>query len=72
MVTGIHEYEEHPRTWLKGLKTIARYLECSEKTALKYIRECRLPASKEGGGWLSSCEAIDGWRAAKMECVGKR
>ena len=76
MVTRVHEYEGYEgragqeRTWLKGLKTIARYLECSEKTALKYIRECHLPATKEGGGWLTSREAIDDWRTEKVQPAG--
>ena len=55
-------------TALTGMKTICDYVNRSEVTVLKWIRELRFPSSKIGGGiWESDTELIDRWRRQQIE-----
>lgn len=55
-----------PPTSLRGLREVAEYMGCSEKTALKYIKNEGLPASKVGGVWVSDAAVLDAWRYAAL------
>ena len=53
---------------LSGMKAIGGYVNRSEVTVLKWIRELRFPSSKIGGGiWESDTELIDRWRRQQIE-----
>ena len=52
---------------LSGMKAICDYVNRSEATVLKWIRELRFPSSKIGGGiWESDTELIDRWRRQRI------
>jgi excisionase family DNA binding protein len=53
---------------LSGMKAICSYVNRSEVTVLKWIRELRFPSTKIGGGiWESDTELIDRWRRQQIE-----
>jgi len=53
---------------LSGMKAICGYVNRSEVTVLKWIRELRFPSTKIGGGiWESDTELIDRWRRKQIE-----
>jgi len=47
---------------LEGMKAIEKYMNLSEDTILKRIREYDFPARKCGGIYVSDKEEIDQWR----------
>jgi excisionase family DNA binding protein len=50
------------------MKAICGYVNRSEVTVLKWIRELRFPSTKIGGGiWESDTELIDRWRRQQIE-----
>ena len=50
------------------MKAICSYVNRSEVTLLKWIRELRFPSTKIGGGiWESDTELIDRWRRQQIE-----
>lgn len=51
---------------LHGMKAICAYLDKSESTVLKYIRDEGLPAGKIGGEWVSDEGRIDEWRLLRI------
>jgi len=51
---------------LHGMKVICAYMEKSESTVLKYIREEGLPAGKIGGERVSDAGRIDAWRLGRI------
>ncbi|MDR2051124.1 MAG: helix-turn-helix domain-containing protein [Deltaproteobacteria bacterium] len=51
---------------LHGMKAICAYLEKSESTVFKYIKEEGLPAAKIGGQWVSDEGRIDDWRLSRI------
>ena len=51
---------------LSGMKAICQYMNRSEPTILKLIREEGFPAKKICGGWESDTDLIDRWRRKKI------
>lgn len=54
-------------TALIGMKSICQYLERSEATLLKLIRDEGFPAIKIGGIWESDVVEITAWRREKIQ-----
>ena len=65
---------------LVGMVAIREYLDRSESTTLRLVREEGLPAAKIGGIWESRTDPIDEWRQRRiagrgvdeMASLGKR
>ena len=51
---------------LYGVKAITEYVEMSESTVMKWIRNEGLPAAKIGGTWVSDTLMINKWRAKRI------
>lgn len=56
-----------PETILSGMKEICLYMNRSEATVLKLIRERRFPANKIGGIWESDRDEIEAWRRGQIK-----
>ncbi|MCK5680360.1 hypothetical protein KAI46_06065 [bacterium] len=55
---------------LVGMKSICKYLNISESTALKRQRECDMPIKKIGGEWNSTKRALIKWHEKQIEAEG--
>lgn len=58
---------DRPLTLLSGMKQICEYMNRSEATVLKLIRESGFPAVKIGGVWESDRVEIESWRASQIK-----
>ena len=52
---------------LDGILAIGKWINRSETTVLKLIRQANLPAKKMGGVWVSNTDLMEKWKAALQE-----